>query len=73
MTTKIDGPAADVDTSAAELARANERHTSLNLAESRKLDQIIGSDSAELESILALDAVKDEDRHVWPVWPLMIC
>jgi hypothetical protein len=40
MTTKIDGPAAEVDASAAELARANERHTALNLAEIRKHERI---------------------------------
>ena len=40
MTTKIEGPNAEVDASAAELARANERHTKANAAEAAKLDQI---------------------------------
>ena len=40
MTTKIDGPAAEVDPSAAELARANERHTKVNAADAAKLDRI---------------------------------
>jgi predicted secreted Zn-dependent protease len=41
MKTKIDGPAAEVDPSAAELARANERHTALGAAEARKLNRIM--------------------------------
>ena len=49
MTTKIDGPAADVDPSAAELARANERHTALNAAEAAKLDRVADDALISLE------------------------
>jgi hypothetical protein len=41
MTTKIEGPNAEVDASAAELARANERHTKANAADAAKLDRIM--------------------------------
>jgi len=40
MTTKIEGPNAEVDASAAELARANERHTAANAAEVAILNRI---------------------------------
>jgi len=41
MTTKIEGERIDdLDPQAAELARANERHTALNLAEIRKHERI---------------------------------
>ena len=40
MTTKIEGPNAEVDASAAELARANERHTAANAADAAKLDRV---------------------------------
>jgi hypothetical protein len=43
MTTKIEGPNAEVDASAAELARANERHTKVNAADAAKLDKIAGA------------------------------
>jgi len=49
MTTKIDGPAAEVDPSAAELARAVERHTALNAAEARKADRILRDAEATIE------------------------